>query len=135
MAFTDTQKVAIRGYLGFPLGLYQYNTVFESMLDKIGGVAEEQTAVETILTELATIDAVVAASGARGVGTGALKKVDEVEFYSPKDSAGQTTAVDAVRRGRILINRLASRFGFSRADLPSDYFGTSGGGVFLLGFG
>jgi hypothetical protein len=135
MAFTETQKVAIRGYLGFSLGHYQYNTVFESMLDKIGGVSVEQTAVEAILTELATIDAVVAASGSRGVGTGALKKVDEVEFYSPKDSSGQTTAVDAVRRGRILINRLASRFGFTRAELPSDYFGTGGPSGMQLGMG
>lgn len=131
MAFTDTQKISIRGYLGFPLGLYQYNTIFESMLDKVGAIAGEQLAVEAILTELATIDAVVAAAGATAA-RGALKKVDEVEFYSPRES--QITVVDAVRRGRMLINRLASRFGFARSDLPSDYFGSGSPGGSAIDF-
>lgn len=126
MAFTETQKVSIRGYLGVALGNYQYNTIFESMLDKVGANAVEQAAVEAILTELVAVDAVIAAAGV-SAARGALKKVDEIEFYSPKES--QITIVDGMKRGRMLIERLASRFGFTSADLPSHYFGSSGSRV------
>lgn len=117
MAFTDTQKVATRRYLCFSLGHYQYNTQFESMFDKIGSVPEEQAAVESILAELVAIDAAVAAAGL-APPSGALKKVDEVEFYAPKDSL--ITIVDAVRRGQMLCQRLADTFGVVKA---GDYFG------------
>ena len=35
--------------------------------------------------------------------------------------------MSARQYGNVLINRLAARFGFSRDELPSQYFGTGGG--------
>jgi len=134
VSFTDTQKVAIRRYLGFPLGFYSYNPLFEGMLDKIGGVPEEKAAVETVLTELATIDALIAASGASSSSMGSLKKADDVEWYNTTTESN-TASVNAPQRGRMLINRLAAVFGLKTSDLPSLYFssGSSGGGEMALG--
>lgn len=132
MAFSDAQKVAIRRYLGYPLGYYQYNTALESMFDKIGAIAAEQAAVETILAELVTIDAALAGSGAAGSATGMLKKVDEVEFYDGTQSAG-FVAPGALDRGRTLIERLRQCFG---VELFGDYFGRSSlGNNYELGLG
>lgn len=118
MAFTDTQKVAIRRYLCIPLGRYQYNTVFESMLDKVGAVAEEKTAVESILTELATVAGKIATMGSASAATGLLKKVDEVEFYD-RTGANAGAFVTPVTYGRVLCRRLADCFG---VEPNGDYF-------------
>jgi hypothetical protein len=134
VSFNSAQKVAIRRYLGFPLGYYQYNTPFESLMDKIGSVAEEQAAVETILAELVTVDAAIAASGSTTSAAGGLRKVDEIEFFDVTTTSVES-AVAAPERGRMLVNRLAACFGLSTGDLPSNYFaqGSSGGNEMLLG--
>ena len=130
MAFADAQKISIRRYLGYPLGYYQYNTPLESMIDKVGGVPAEQAAVEAILAELVTVDTAIAAGGsAAGSGTyGALKQVDEVQFYSAKDSLLQASdVITAMKRARMLVGRLADTMG-GRDIIQADYFGTGFGG-------
>lgn len=125
MAFTTTQKVAVRRYLAFPLGLYQYNTWFEAMFDKIGGVPEEQAAVESILAELVTVDNALASAAIAGA-RGALKKVDEIEWYAPKDS--MIKVVGLVERGHMLCKRLAQCFGdpiVAAMQERGDYFSSS----------
>ena len=72
MAFSEDQKVSIRRYLGYPLGYYDLNYRLESMFGKIGEIAVEQSAVETILAELATVDAVVATGGQTVQSLGSL---------------------------------------------------------------
>lgn len=136
MAFTDAQKDDIRGYLGYALGYYQYNTPLESMMDKVGGVVSEQAKVESILTELTTIDAVLATAGGSAAATGMLKQVDEVQFYNATDSAGYI-APGAVQRGRMLIKRLAVALGDRDGDtIQSDYFGSgTRSNSFNLGMG
>jgi hypothetical protein len=124
MAFTDAQKNDIRGYLGYALGYYQYNTPLESMMDKVGVSPSEQAKVEGILTELATIDSVLASAGSSAAATGMLKQVDEVQFYNATESAGYI-APGAVQRGRMLIKRLAVALGDREGDMiQSDYFGS-----------
>lgn len=124
MAFTDAQKNDIRGYLGYALGYYQYNTPLESMMDKVGVSPAEQGKVEGILSELATIDAVLATAGSSAAASGMLKAVDEIQFYNAKESAGYI-APGAVQRGRMLIKRLAVALGDRDGDtIQSDYFGS-----------
>jgi hypothetical protein len=125
VAFTNTQKVSVRRYLSFPLGLYQYNTWFESMFDKIGGVLEEQAAVESILAELDAVDAALGQSALSGA-KGALKAVDEIEWYAPKDS--MIKVVGLVERGHMLCKRLAQCFGdpiVAAMQERGDYFSSS----------
>lgn len=110
MAFTDTQKVSIRRYLGYPLGYYQLNTALESMMDKIGAIAVEKTAVETILTELVTVDAAVGTSGTSTQTMGSLAQVDEIKWH-PVTSDSQSVSIDALSRGKMLIERLRQCFG------------------------
>lgn len=124
MAFSDAQKDDIRGYLGYALGFYQYNTPLESMMDKVGGFPTEQAKIEGILTELAAIDAVLATAGSSAAATGMLKQVDEVQFYNAIESAGYI-APGAVQRGRMLVKRLAVALGDRDGDtIQSDYFGS-----------
>ena len=121
MAFTEAQKVSIRRYLGYPLGWYDLNTRLESMIDKVGSNAVEQAAVETILTELATIDGVLATAGATAQTMGSLAQVDEVRWHEiTEESKG--VPVDALSRGKNLIERLRQCFG---VPLAGRYFGTA----------
>lgn len=134
MAFTATQKDQIRQYLGFAAGYYDLNTRFESMLDTVGADAVAQASVEAILTKLALVETAVASGGTSSSATGALKAITgDVEWFSPEESAGNVTS--SRDYGNILINRLAARFGFTRDELPSDYFGEGGwrGGEMALG--
>ncbi len=138
MAFTDAQKISIRRYLGYPLGYYQYNTPLESMIDKVGVVPAEQSAVESILAELAAVDVAIAAGGSTvGAGTyGALKQVDEIQFYSAKDSLLQSSdVITAMKRARMLVGRLADAMG-GRDIIKADYFATGiGSSGYSVSFG
>jgi hypothetical protein len=118
VAFTDAQKISVRRYLGYPLGYYQYNTALESMFDKIGAIAAEQAAVETILAELVTVDATLATGGTSATALGMLKQVDEVQFYDGVQSSGYI-APGAMQRARMLVERLRQCFGVV---LFADYF-------------
>jgi hypothetical protein len=118
MPFTDTQKDQIRQYLGFAAGYYQYNTPLESMMDKVGGVVVEQTSVETLLTAISAIDVAIASTVTSGVTTGALKAVvGDVEWYNYTESGGSEVLIPPKQRGKMLVGRLAKRFGYTVAEL------------------
>lgn len=134
MAFTDAQKVSIRRYLGHPLGYYDLNYRLESMMDKVGSSAVEQAAVETILAELVTVDVALASSGSTSTVTGALSKLDEIEWHPPTTETISAN-VDAMSRGKMLVRRLAQAFGGQQM-IRENYFATGigfGGGEMLLG--
>lgn len=120
MAFTETQKDQIRRYLGYPAAFRDQNYQLESMMDTVGLNAVEQASVEAILTELGTVDAALASAGTSAYGMGALKQVDEIEFHKPEGSLA-TDSMTAMKRARVLVERLRQRF---RVPLAGDYFGT-----------
>jgi hypothetical protein len=117
--FSDTQKDQIRQYLGFAAGYYQYNTPLESMMDKIGLSTVEQSSVETLLTAIAAIDVAIANTVTSGFVTGALKQVDkgDVEWYNFLESGGSEVLIPPKQRGKMLVGRLAKRFGYTVAEL------------------
>jgi len=124
MAFSAAQIVQIKKYLGFPQVFESDNYRLMGAIQLIGADATKQAYVESILTELATVDAAIAAQGASGATYGALKKVDEVEFYSPKESSTTTEdLVSSMKRGRMLCSRLSSAVGVPKV---ANYFGTHG---------
>jgi hypothetical protein len=131
VAFSEAQKVSIRRYLGYPLGYYDLNYRLEAMFGKIGDIAVEQSAVEVILAELATVDAVVATGGQTVQSLGSLKKADEVEWH-PITNESRGVTIDALKRGKMLIERLRQSFG---VPLYGNYFGTSTTGDNGLAFG
>jgi hypothetical protein len=133
LAFTEEQEDQIRQYLGFAAGFYQYNTRLESMLDKVGDNAVEKASVEAIMAKIVLVETAIASGGTAASTTGALKEiVGDVSWYEPGESS---STFNARSYGAVLINRLAARFGYSRDELPSDYFGTGGsrGGEMALG--
>ena len=113
--------MSIRRYLGYPLGFYDLNTRLESMIDKIGGNPVEQAAVEGILTELAMVDAAQAAAGTVTQSIGSLAKADDVAWH-PITSESKGVPIDAVIRGKQLIERLRQCFG---VPLAGHYYGTA----------
>lgn len=120
MAFTETQKDQIRQYLGFAAGYYQYNTPLESMMDKVGGNSVEQASVETLLTAIAAIDTAIASTVTSGVTTGALKAVvGDVEWYNYTESGGSEVLIPPKQRGKMLVARLAKRFGYTIRELTA----------------
>lgn len=127
MAFTDAQKNQIATYLGYPARVvgtrYATHYPIYSQIDLIGSDPVMQTPIEAILTELAALDTVLATQGASNTNTGALKQVDEVHFYAPKESAG-AMSVGALQRARMLVRRLAQRMGGDHL-IAGDYFGGS----------
>lgn len=127
MAFTDEQKKDIRKYLGVPFGFYTLTTRLESMMDQVGSNATDQAEVETWLTRLVAIDTALTSSSSSSTATyGALRKVDEIEFYEPSDdSSAGAGNISLVDQGRVLIQRLARAFGVSDVLPIGDYFGTS----------
>ncbi len=118
MAFSDTEADNIRKYLGYAAGYYQYNTPLEGMIVKVGANTVEKASVVSILTELATVDTVLADSGATASMSGALKRVDDAEFYNV-ESSSSVGGLGALKRGRMLVERLRQRFA---VDLAGDYF-------------
>jgi hypothetical protein len=119
MALTSSERTKIRLYLGYA-NLHRYlNTRLEGAFDAID--ADAETEIRAIMAELVTVEAAIAAAGAVAAGSDALKKVDEVEFYGPKES--QITIVDAPARGRMLLNKLSIMFG---VPFKSKYFGGGG---------
>jgi hypothetical protein len=141
LAFSETQKDKIRQYLGFAAGYYQYNTPLESMMDKVGLSTVEQASVEAIMAELVTVDAALAAQAATGFSSGGLKQVDkgDVEWFNYAESGGSEVLMPPKQRGKMLVARLAKRFGYTIAELLNQdcspwYFELGGrGGAMALG--
>lgn len=128
MALTAAQRNAIFTYLGYEVesaASYSVFTLLNERVDLISADPVLQTPIDAILLEIAAIDLIVASAGTSISAAGGLKKVDEVEFFDPNQAsiqaAGTNTAVDAIKRGRMLIKRLAQRLGGERFIL-ADYF-------------
>ena len=135
MAFSDTQKDQIRQYLGFAAGFYDANHRLEGMLDKVGASAVEQASVEAIMAKIVLVETAISTSGTTSATQGPLKEITgDVGWYDITDE-NSGAGVRTPEYGKILINRLAARFGFTRDELPSDYFGPGGwrGGEMALG--
>lgn len=116
MAFTETQKVQIRAYLGYPDVFQDGNTRLESVFDVLGARAEAQAQAESIMADIVT----AATSVASALTKAGIKKVDEIEFFD--EQAGNV--FDESRRvGRMHIGRLSTLFG---VPIAGDYFGTKG---------
>jgi hypothetical protein len=140
MGFSDAQKDQIRQYLGFAAGYYQYNTPLESMMDKIGLSTVEQASVETLLASIASIDTAIASTVTSGVTTGALKEVfQDVGWYNYQESGGAEVLIPPKQRGKMLVARLAKRFGYTITELldqgcaPWFFENGSRGGAMALG--
>lgn len=134
MSFNASQKALLRGYLGFPQAYHDLNSRFESVMDAVGSDSTAQARVEAIMAELATIDTALAAAGGSTASLGSLKRADDIEWH-PITAESQGVTIDAMKRGRILINRLAAAFGFRTDELPMNYFSgaSSGGNEIALG--
>lgn len=127
MAFTDTQRAQIVLYMGYPAlaagTRYAAFYPFYSQIDLIGGDPVEQAQVEAMLTELAAIDLIVGQSTGASINFAGLKKADEAEFYSAKDSLLTPSEImTPVKRGRMVIKRLARKLGGEKF-IAGDYFG------------
>lgn len=138
MAFTDAQKNQIATFLGWPARVvgtrYVAHYPIYSQMDLIGSDPVLQAPVEAILTELVALDTVLASDGAANANTGAVRQVDEVQFFSPKESQG-AMSLGALKRARMLVRRLAQRMGGEHF-IASDYFGTGlavGGNAIAMG--
>jgi hypothetical protein len=131
MAFTETQRDQIRRYLGYPAAFRDQTYQLESMMDTVGANAVEQASVEAILTELGTVDAVLASAGAASYDSGPLKAVDEIEFHAP-DAFSASDRMSAMKRAKMLVERLRQRFG---VPLAGDYFGTGAMRGFVMNLG
>lgn len=138
MPFTDSEKDRIRRYLSMPAGYYFLSSRLESMMDKIGDQIAEKNSVLELLQKIEAVDCALGGSAGIGASSGSdaggcsgpqgpIKKIGNVEFYNLTSENMQAT-VPTPKYGRILINRLALRFGFQRDELPGDYFGAGGGG-------
>lgn len=126
MPFTDLEKTKIRLYLGYA-NLWRYkDTRLESCLDDGAMDDDALTVIRGILTNLATIDTAVFSSGSGSAGgaRGALKRVDEIEFYDVKSgSIINASSLTPVQKGSLLINQLSLIFG---VPFYGDYYGTGG---------
>jgi hypothetical protein len=128
VAFSAEQEKDIRKYMGVSFGFYDLNHRLESMMDLVGENATDKAQIETWLTRLAAIDTSLTGAGSSGsVATyGALKKVDEIEFYEPSDESGSSSSdsISLVDQGRTLIGRIARALGVSDYLPIGDYFGS-----------
>jgi hypothetical protein len=127
MAFTSTQKQAIRNYLGVA-GVYpEFRFRLEGAMTVVGSDTDASASMTTWLTRLATIDDALTGASATTTATfGELKKVDEVEFYPTSQSASGASTLNLIQQGRVLIQRIAKMLGVW-PDLPAgDYFGAIG---------
>ena len=132
MASTETQRVQIRHYLGFPDVFRTANTRLESAMDVIGGRPDTQALVESIMTEIAAGLLALNPSNASGLHTQAgIKQVDEVEFFGDAKTGATNAAAEEMRRMvRSNINRLSILFG-----IPVVHDIVGGGGYKLDSWG
>jgi hypothetical protein len=120
------QKRDIRKYMGVSFGFYDLNHRLESMMNLVGSDATDQAQIDEWLERLAEIDESLTGEAAASTTAtyGALKKVDEVEFYDTSDDSGSSTGtLTLVEQGRTLIGRIARAMGVSDYLPIGDYFG------------
>ncbi len=119
--FTSSEKRQIRSYLGYSGGYRDMGIALEGMMDVVANQVDEAAYARDLLTKIAAVDAAIDASGSSGGGGtyGAVKAVDEIEFYDVKSGASATTTLSGVKYGEVLIERLRALFG---VDLAGRYF-------------
>lgn len=122
MAFTETQKVQLRKWLGYPALHRQVNTWLESAIDVVGGMPESQLEVEAILAKLATVDPSIDDS----MTSAGLKRAEDLEWYQ-----GGAVMTGVARVGQMYCQRLSTIFAIPLGD---DAFGQApSGGPIPLG--
>lgn len=122
--------------MGVSFGFYDLNHRLESMMDLVGQNATDQAEIETWLTRLAAIDSALTSSTSDTDEHGAIKKVDEVEFYpvGGEDGTGSST-LGLIDQGRTLIARIARAMGVSDYLPQGDYFGAQKPNGFTISLG
>lgn len=129
MAFTSSEKRQIRSYLGYSGGYRDSTVSLESMLDVVASQVDEAAYARDLLTKIAAVDAALASSGSGSSATyGAVKKVDELEFYDVTSSSGGTSTLSGVEYGEVLIERLRALFG---VEMIGRYFRRSSGNTYM----
>jgi hypothetical protein len=113
VAFTDSQRAAVRLYLGWPARFWQMNSRLEQAMNAIESQAEEVTVCTGLLTELAAHDTRITACYGR------LKamKVGSIELTGH----GELMALRS--EGRRLSGRLAATLA---VDVQHDVWSGSG---------
>ncbi len=130
MPFSSEEKRKIRSYLGYSGGFRDRGIRLESMMEVVGAQPDEYDYALTLLDQIEAVDTAMNSAGASSTstisGTGALKSVDEISWYSPAESvvngtvvSSQSTAIVGRDWGEILIERLRALFG---VDLAGHYF-------------
>lgn len=138
MAFTASEKRQIRSFLGYSGGFRDRGVRLESMMDVVGSQAEESAYARELLDQIAEVDEALNDTGTSATSTatyGALKKVDEVEFWPVTETSGASSAASTIVGrdwGEILIERLRALMG---VELGGRYFRKTrmSNGVFDLG--
>jgi hypothetical protein len=113
--------------MGVSFGFYDLNHRLESMMSLVGENTEDKAQIVTWLGQLSEVDDALTGSTATNSSAtyGALKKVDEVEFYAPADgSSNSSGTLSRVEQGRALIGRIARALGVSDYLPQGDYFGS-----------
>lgn len=130
MAFTSSEKRQIRSYLGYSGGYRDRGIALESMMDVVGEQVDEAAYARELLAGIDEIDQSLADSGSGASATyGALKKVDEIEFYDTKLGTTATTTLTGVKYGEVLIERLRALFG---VELAGRYFRSRASNTFCF---
>lgn len=123
---TDTQKSAIRLYLGYPDSYRYEHTRLESVLDNVSPTAEVQ--ITALLTQLTELDTKIFVDGTVSAG---VRRIDEIWL-----NTGTSPVFDSLSKtGRAFIGRLSTILGvpiqgdyYGRDGYPGDFF-TWGGGT------
>lgn len=141
MAFTESQKVTLRLLLGYPDVFRQHNPRLEGVFATIGARPDTQTAIEDLLTKIATIEPQIASL----LGTAGLKRAEEVEWFQAFAGSWSAPQEAVATVGRMYIARISRLMGvpvlgdyFGTQGFPGDWFmapsnQTSGGGLIPLG--
>lgn len=124
MAFTAEQERDIRKYMGVSFGFYDLSHRLESMMDLVGSNATDQAQIDAWLLRLADIDAALTGDASSTATYGAIKKVDEVEFFAPTEQQEGSNTLSLVTQGRTIIGRIARALGVSDYLPIGDYFGS-----------
>lgn len=119
--FTSAEKRQIRSYLGYSGGYRDSNYILESMMDVVANQVDEAAYARDLLTKIDAVDTALNAAGSSGSSAtyGAVKKVDEIEFYDTKTGTTSTTTLSGVKYGEVLIERLRALLG---VELAGKYF-------------
>lgn len=103
MAFTQPQRAKIRFYLGYSLPYGNIYTALDYAIDSAGALPDTQDLIEEILGQLDSVVEPVVSTTTTSVG--ALKRVDEVEYYDAGSDSTQSDAINSL--GRMYVHRMS----------------------------